>query len=105
MQGLFEIMVQIKSKRGIGVENPSPRSFSGGIYERTHTYFMSIYMRGAATYNIHERIYIHLSYVEELPHIICMRGAPLIYIICFYILEELLHVICMRGHIYTSSHI
>jgi len=28
---LFEIMVQIKQKRGIGVENPSPRSFSGGI--------------------------------------------------------------------------
>jgi len=30
MQGLFEIMVQIKQKRGIGVENPSLRSFSGG---------------------------------------------------------------------------
>jgi len=30
MQGLFEITVQIKQKRGIGVENPSPRSFSGG---------------------------------------------------------------------------
>jgi len=30
MQGLFEIVVQIKQKRGIGVENPSPRSFSGG---------------------------------------------------------------------------
>jgi len=30
MQVLFEIMVQIKQKRGIGVENPSPRSFSGG---------------------------------------------------------------------------
>jgi len=25
-------MVQIKQKRGIGVENPSPRSFSGGIH-------------------------------------------------------------------------
>jgi len=31
MQGLFKIMVQIKQKRGIGVENPTPRSFSGGI--------------------------------------------------------------------------
>jgi len=32
MQGLFEIMVQqIKQKRGIGFENPSPRSFSGGL--------------------------------------------------------------------------
>jgi len=31
MQVLFEIMVQIKQKRGIGVENPSPRSFSGGL--------------------------------------------------------------------------
>jgi len=30
MQVLFEIMVQIKQKRGIGVENPYPRSFSGG---------------------------------------------------------------------------
>jgi len=30
MQVLFEIMVQIKQKRGIGVENTSPRSFSGG---------------------------------------------------------------------------
>ena len=30
MHVLFEIMVQIKQKRGIGVENPSPRSFSGG---------------------------------------------------------------------------
>jgi len=32
MQVLFEIMVNIKQKRGIRVENPSPRSFSGGIY-------------------------------------------------------------------------
>jgi len=32
MQVLFEIMVQIKQRRGIGVENPSPRSFSGGIH-------------------------------------------------------------------------
>jgi hypothetical protein len=31
MQGLFEIMVQIKQKRGIGAENPSPRSFPGGF--------------------------------------------------------------------------
>jgi len=31
MQVLFEIMVQIKQKRGIGVENPSARSFSGGV--------------------------------------------------------------------------
>ena len=31
MKVLFEIMVQIKQKRGIGVENPSPRSFSGGV--------------------------------------------------------------------------
>jgi len=31
MQVLFEIMVHIKQKRGIGVENPSPRSFSGGM--------------------------------------------------------------------------
>ena len=30
MQVLFEMMVQIKQKMGIGVENPSPRSFSGG---------------------------------------------------------------------------
>jgi len=30
MQVLFETIVQIKQKRGIGVENPSPRSFSGG---------------------------------------------------------------------------
>jgi len=29
-QVLFEIMVQIKQKRGIGVENPSERSFVGG---------------------------------------------------------------------------
>jgi len=29
-QILFEIMVQIKQKRGIGVENPSERSFVGG---------------------------------------------------------------------------
>ena len=28
MQVLFEMMVQIKQKMGIGVENPSPRSFS-----------------------------------------------------------------------------
>jgi len=28
---LLEIMVQIKQKRGIGVENPFPRSFLGGI--------------------------------------------------------------------------
>ena len=34
MQGLFEIMVQIKLKRGTGVENPSPRSFSGGIQRK-----------------------------------------------------------------------
>ena len=27
---LFEIMVQIKQKKGTGVESPSPRSFSGG---------------------------------------------------------------------------
>ena len=32
MQVLFEIMVQIKQKRGIGVEIASPRSFSGGLY-------------------------------------------------------------------------
>jgi len=31
MQVFFEIMVQIEQKRGIGVENPSPRSFSGGL--------------------------------------------------------------------------
>ena len=30
MQVLFEMMVQIAHKRGIGVETPSPRSFSGG---------------------------------------------------------------------------
>ena len=30
MQVLFEIIVQIQQKRGIGVETPSPRSFSGG---------------------------------------------------------------------------
>ena len=30
MQGLFEIIGQIKQKRGIGVEPPSPKSFSGG---------------------------------------------------------------------------
>jgi len=30
MQILFEILGEIKQKRGIGVENPSPRSFSGG---------------------------------------------------------------------------
>jgi len=30
MQVLFEMIVQIKQKRGVGVENPSPRSFSGG---------------------------------------------------------------------------
>jgi hypothetical protein len=30
MQVLFEMILQIKQKRGIGVENPSPRSFSGG---------------------------------------------------------------------------
>ena len=35
MQVLFEIMVQIKQKGGIGVENPSPRSFSGRISDRT----------------------------------------------------------------------
>ena len=49
MQVLFEIMVQNKHKRDMGVENPSARSFSGGmIYtlvtwlmyscEMTHTY-------------------------------------------------------------------
>jgi len=26
-------MVQIKQKRGIGVESPSPRSFSGGMHK------------------------------------------------------------------------
>jgi len=31
VQVLFEIMIPIKEKRGIGVENPSPRSFSGGL--------------------------------------------------------------------------
>jgi len=31
MQVLFEIMVQIKHKRGIEFENPSPRCFSGGF--------------------------------------------------------------------------
>jgi len=31
MQVLFEIMVQTKQKRGIGFQNPSPRSFSGGV--------------------------------------------------------------------------
>ena len=31
MQVLFAIMVQIKQKRGIGVESPSPKSFSGGV--------------------------------------------------------------------------
>jgi len=30
MQGLFAIMVKIKQERGMGVENPSPRSFVGG---------------------------------------------------------------------------
>jgi len=30
MQVLFEMMVQIKQNMGIGVETPSPRSFSGG---------------------------------------------------------------------------
>ena len=34
MQVWFEIMVQIKQKRGIGVDNPSPRGFSGGVSER-----------------------------------------------------------------------
>jgi len=28
---LFELMVQIKQKRGIGVENPSARTCSGGL--------------------------------------------------------------------------
>jgi len=37
MQVLFEIMVKIKQKRGIGVETPSPRSFSGGAAYATHT--------------------------------------------------------------------
>jgi len=36
MQVLIEIMVQIKQKRGIEVENPSPRSFSGGNDEYLH---------------------------------------------------------------------
>jgi len=31
MKVFFEIIVQIKQKEGIGVENPSPRSFSRGI--------------------------------------------------------------------------
>ena len=31
MQVLFEIMVQIKQKRGIGVGNPSSRSILGGV--------------------------------------------------------------------------
>jgi len=31
MQVLFEIMLQIKQKRGIGVENTSPRNFSDGL--------------------------------------------------------------------------
>ena len=36
MQVLFEIMVQIKPKRGIGVETPSPRSFSSGVHKDLH---------------------------------------------------------------------
>ena len=33
MQVLFELMVQIKQKRGIGVENPSARTFSGDTHQ------------------------------------------------------------------------
>jgi len=36
MKVLFKIMVQIKQKRGIGVENPSLRSFSGGYKQNKY---------------------------------------------------------------------
>jgi len=40
MQALFEIMVQIKQKRGIGVENLSARSFSVGFVSRVFGEYM-----------------------------------------------------------------
>ena len=60
MQVLFEIMVQIKQKRGIGVESPSPRSFSGGVFKDVfiHRYstllFIHKYICGSKQKFIHK---------------------------------------------------
>jgi len=50
MQVLFEITVQIKQKRGIGVENPSPSSFSGGLLIDLLTYLPSHVLTCLFTY-------------------------------------------------------